>query len=400
MHTQRYDDRVGAITRACTQFALPCLLLFTAACSNALANETFTDRIKPFGDFRVRLEQDWDSLQGDGTKRDDRLRLRIRLRAGLDFKINKHWNALVSVRTGPHKSQQSPHITVYDFDGGPEGPYEANFDRWFLKYKNKGFHAWVGRNELSFWHQDDLFVFDNITYPGVGVGYDYKFGPGILTSHLNYVALPAGMLDTAGTGVIGQLAWNQKISEQSGFRVSTSVSLTNADPDEPAGDILLTDNNKRDYSIGELAAEYRTRAFGKRLLFGGNVARNFKNYDNAQPGSFSAFHKNDVDKVVVEVNWGEMGRPGDWLFAYYYAYIEALGMHSSYISDDWVRWGDAYQVRGTNLKGSEFRARYTIRLNQNILARLFFVDAINLLEPGDTTKETGNRFRVDYNIAF
>jgi hypothetical protein len=36
----------------------------------------------------------------------------------------------------------------------------------------------------------------------------------------------------------------------------------------------------------------------------------------------------------------------------------------------------------------------------NIFARLFFVDAIELLEAGDTTKETGNRFRVDFNIAF
>jgi hypothetical protein len=36
----------------------------------------------------------------------------------------------------------------------------------------------------------------------------------------------------------------------------------------------------------------------------------------------------------------------------------------------------------------------------NIVARLFLVDAIDLLEPGDTTKETGNRFRIDYNVSF
>jgi len=28
------------------------------------------------------------------------------------------------------------------------------------------------------------------------------------------------------------------------------------------------------------------------------------------------------------------------------------------------------------------------------------VKAIDLLQPGDTTKETGNRFRVDYNVSF
>jgi hypothetical protein len=400
MHTQWHGDRLGAITRACIQFALPCLLLLVAFSSSAQTNETFTDRIKPFGDFRVRLEQDWDSLNGDGTERDDRLRLRIRLRAGLDFRFNEHWNALVSVRTGPHKSQQSPHITIYDFDGGPEGPYEANFDRWYVKYKNKGFQAWAGRNELSFWHQDDLFVFDNITYPGVGLGYDQKIGAGTLTGYLNYVALPAGMLDTAGTGVIGQVIWQQKFADQTGFRIAAAAELTNGDPDEPAGDILLTDNSKRDYSIAELSGEYETRAFGRHLRLGGNLSRNFENYANAPPGSFSAFHKDDLDKWIVEITWGDKGTTGDWLFGYYYSYIEALAVNSSYISDDWVRWGNANQVRGTNLKGSEFRARYTIRPNQNVFARLFFVDAIDLLEPGDTTKETGNRLRIEYNVAF
>ena len=67
---------------------------------------------------------------------------------------------------------------------------------------------------------------------------------------------------------------------------------------------------------------------------------------------------------------------------------------------NWVRWGNANQVRATNLEGSEFRFVYTIRPSMNIFARLFFVDAIDLLEPGDTTKETGNRLRVDYNLSF
>ena len=38
--------------------------------------------------------------------------------------------------------------------------------------------------------------------------------------------------------------------------------------------------------------------------------------------------------------------------------------------------------------------------DMNIIARLFFVDAIDLLEAGDTTKETGNRLRIDWNVSF
>jgi hypothetical protein len=52
------------------------------------------------------------------------------------------------------------------------------------------------------------------------------------------------------------------------------------------------------------------------------------------------------------------------------------------------------------MKGSEFRVLYTIRPGFNIFARLFFVDAIDLLQPGDTTLETGSRFRIEANISF
>ena len=36
----------------------------------------------------------------------------------------------------------------------------------------------------------------------------------------------------------------------------------------------------------------------------------------------------------------------------------------------------------------------------DLFARLFFVDAIDLLQPGDTFLEDGKRFRIEYNIAF
>ena len=97
---------------------------------------------------------------------------------------------------------------------------------------------------------------------------------------------------------------------------------------------------------------------------------------------------------------GSKSAAGDWLLGYYYSYQEALAVNSSYTQDDWVRWGKANQVRATNLKGSELRVTYTIRPGMNIFARLFLVHAIDLLEPGDTTKETGNRFRIEYNVSF
>ena len=106
-----------------------------------------------------------------------------------------------------------------------------------------------------------------------------------------------------------------------------------------------------------------------------------------------------MDGYVAEVLLGGK-EPGNWQFGYFYSRVEALASNNSYVQDDWVRWGNANQVRATNLRGSEFRVLYTLRENFNVFARLFFVDAVGLLEPGDTTKETGNRFRIEFNWSF
>lgn len=379
-------------------FRLACVVVVISA-SVALAEEQDNKRIKLFGDFRLRLEQDWDSLNGDGTKRDDRLRLRIRLRGGVDVRITDSFSALVQARTGPDLSQQSPHITIIDFDGGPTGPADVNFDHWYLNFESGGFSAWLGRNELSAWHQDDMFVFDNVTYAGVGANYRHGVGDGALSWHFNYVALPVGMRDFSGTGAFAQVAYerNYRIS---GFTAAVGFFRTKADPDDPAGEILLTENNTRDYRILDWQFQYRSRAFDTPYEVHFDYSRNLENYDDEPVGSFSEFHKDDVNGYVFGLEVGRKGDAGDWRFGYYYAYLEALTVNSSYIQDDWVRWGNANQVRATNLKGSEFRVLYTIRSNMNIFARLFLVDAVALLEPGDTTKETGNRFRIDWNVAF
>jgi len=375
------------------------LLCLLGLGADAIAETSGLDRFRPYGDFRLRLEQDWDSLNGDGTKRDDRLRLRIRVRAGVEATINDQWSAVVALRSGPDQSQQSPHITIVDFDDGPTGPYDFNLDHWYLNYSKGGFAAWAGRNEMSFWHQDDLFIFDNVTYPGAGGSYQHGLAGGQLTWNLNYVALPVGMQKTSGTGLLGQIVYQREFAN-SGFTLAGGYFDTNADPDDPDGSTLLTENSTRDYQLANIELQYRSRVFGQPYFVGFDYNRNLKDYASAPPGSFSEFHQDDRSGYVLEAVWGKQGDKGDWLFGYYYSYLEALALHSSYIADDWVRWGDANQVRATNLKGSELRAIYSIRSNINIFARLFFVDAIDLLESGDTTKEDGKRLRIDLNWSF
>ena len=353
----------------------------------------------PYGDFRLRIEQDWDSRQGDGTERDDRLRLRFRLRGGLLVNLSDRWSARVQVRSGPHKSQQSPHITIYDFDGGARGPWEFNFDYWYLSYGTENLEVWAGRNELSFQHQDDLFLIDNVTFAGVGGSYRQGLGGGALTLLANYVALPVGMRSFSGTSVIGQVAY-ERDWESVGFMAATGVFASRADPDDPVGEQLLTENNTRDYDLINLQLQLRARAFSHPVRLGASYSHNFQDYSTAGVGSFSEFHQDHRDGYVVEVLWGESGSANDWQIGYYYSHVEALAANSSYIEDDWARWGTSTQARLTNMKGSEFRVLYTIGPRQNIFARLFFVDAVDLLQPGDIALEDGKRFRIEYKIAF
>ena len=158
MKPQKWRTRPGSAIRR--SMLLMTLFMLLAPGFAAAADED-RGKFDFFGDFRLRLEQDWDSLQGDGTMRDDRLRSRFRLRLGFDVQLSDEWSILVQARTGPHLSQQSPHITLYDFDGGPDGPYEGSFDHWFASYTSGGLDLWIGRNELSYWHQDELFIFDD-----------------------------------------------------------------------------------------------------------------------------------------------------------------------------------------------------------------------------------------------
>jgi len=378
---------------------LPVLCLATQATGAQFDQTDLSDRFKLFGDFRARLERDWDSLHGDGTKRDDRLRLRVRFRGGFDARINDNWSATVAARSGPDLSQQSPHITIVDFDGGSTGPYEFNLDHWYLAYDQGGFEAWIGRNEMSFWHQDDLFIFDNVTYPGLGASFEHGLGGGKLTWNLNYVALPVGMKKSSGTGLLGQLVYEQNF-ERWGLTLAGGYFGTDADPDNPDGQTLLTENSTRDYQVVNLMAQFRSQMFDRPYYIGLDYNRNLETYDDSPVDSFSQFHKDDRDGYVIEFVLGDKEKKGDWQFGYYYSYLEALSVHSSYIADDWARWGDANQVRATNLKGSELRAVYSFSPTMNIIARLFFVDAISLLEAGDTTLETGNRLRIDVNIEF
>ncbi len=344
-------------------------LLFAGSASPAIFEK---DGFKLYGDFRARLEADFDSNRADGTERDDRTRIRIRARIGLEYAASDRFTFGLRLRSGSDDSQQSPHITIVDFDDNDTGDAHFNFDKWFLKGEHGKGWGWIGRNSLPFWKQNELFWDDDVTPAGVAFGFRNDRGESGLELNGGYFSLPAGMREFSGNLGLAQLVlWNSNV------RIAGGLLDIDASPNDADGTLLLRGNGARDYQIWVLSLQAGT---GK-WTFGIDGIHNGESYPISEP------LRDEVDGYVGSLEFNS-GR--GWQAAYIYAHIEALAINSSYAEDDWVRWGNATQTRASDLEGHELRFTRDIGPTQNLVFRLYLADAI-------TSGEDGSRFRIDWN---
>ena len=346
-------------------------------------------KLKLQADLRMRFESDWDSQRADGSKRDDRDRLRIRARMGMTYGPTSNLSLGFRLRSGSTESQQSPHITIVDFDDNPGGDKEAVFDKWYAGLSGTHAWAWGGRNSFPFWKQNELFWDDDVTPAGVALGYRTSWKDGSFALNGGYFVLPDGAVDFNGQWGAGQAV----LSAQAG-----SVTLTGAggvflfDGDPGAGN-LRRGNGARDYTIWVGNVQAKFQAAGRPLTLGLDVMHNSEDYSPDDPDPFTAANHDQNNGLVSSIAFGQIKNKGNWLVAYYYAHIETLAVNASYAQDDWVRWGSATQTDSSDLKGHEIRFAYTLLENLNLVARLYLIDAI-------TSVQDGKRFRVDFNYKF
>jgi hypothetical protein len=365
-----------------------------------------------YGDLRGRLEQDWDSTKGDGSQREDRLRLRIRARLGLDYR-REHVTAGVRLRTGADNNQQSGNITIYDFDGNKNGDADLNFDKWFLQYRRDGLSAWVGRNSFEWWRQDQLMWDDDVVPAGLALAWTATLGESrTLTLNGGAYKMPEGMTDFRGDLFAGQVVYDANWND-TGLTLAAGIQRIDAEPiDNPCppgapegaggceGDLLLQGNGNRDYTM--LSANLQARLgdiAGKPFGIGLDLQHNTEDYGDAAD-AFARFHQDNDTSWVLGLSWGKVKKKGDWELAYFYAWQDMLSINNSYTQDDWTRWGSGGQARVSNFKGSEFRAAWGLANRVKAVLRLWLVDAIDYTEPGDASKEDGNRLRLDVSYKF
>jgi len=350
------------------------------------------DMLDIFGDFRFRFEQDWDSKDASGVKRDDRARARIRARIGIKITPNEFFELSTRLRSGNTNSQQSPHITVGDFSGNETGDKDVVIDKWYMKLKKDHLWAWGGRNDIPLWKQNELLWDDDVTLIGGAAGVkDYSFGPGKLSLHGGYTLLPDGMTETHGDMGVGQIVYSTGINNVDLTIAGGVIALSGEDS---ASSNLLSGNDLRDYTIWVGNLQVKTYVANIPVSLGFDYMHNSEDYSATDlVGTPTGTTDDDTEGFVFQILLGKDNNKNDWLLGYSYADIETLAVNSSYAQDDWMRWGDAAQTRASDFSGHEFRVAYVLPWKVKVLARLYSVESNN-------NSEDGNRFRIDFNRSF
>lgn len=357
--------------------------------AHAGGNDDGSDYLKVFGDFRLRFETDFDSQTRDGSGRDDRSRWRIRARFGAQIDPVPHLSFGFRIRTGPTDAQQSPHFTIWDITGNPNGPNGVVWDKWFAEAKKGNASVWAGRNSFPFWTQNELFWDEDATPAGLAVRYSHSVGGGTLTANGGYFALPDGMKRFIPYLGAGQLVY---ASELGGVTLTAAAGGFFFDGRSGAEN-LRNGNGARDYILWVGNLQAKGELAGMPITVGGDFIHNSEDYSAADPDPFTVANRDETDGYVAQITFGRLKVRGDWLAAYYYAHIETLSVNASFAQDDWHRFGSASQTDASDFEGHEFRLAYALGKNVNLLARLYVVDAI-------TSIQDGNRFRLDLNYRF
>jgi len=364
-------------------------LLFSQSDSTQIKKLTFT------GDFRFRIEQDWDSRKSDGTYRDNRSRLRYRFRFGMNYQIVEWAEFGMRIRTGYRENQQDPHLTLGD--GFNEfGTVLIGFEELFFKATYEKFVGWLGKNTFPFEKQNELFFSDNV-YPE-GVFVSAKFN--VESNFLESIKLNAGhfVLGTSNSTFdqdqyfqgfqVLTSHWNNRV------HIFPSFYYFNEMPNIPDGNETYRIN----YSLLHVGTNVKVIE-KPSVTVGLDYYHNFENLKDND--SIPQKLRNQKEGVVASLKFGKLKSKGDWEFTTTFTYLERYAVVDFLAQNDWVRWDYSSQGspagRLSNFKGIELSAGYLIRKNFRLKARYFMVDQ---LIPYGSSKETGNRIRLDLDIGF
>ena len=358
-------------------------------------NDTLPKKLEFTGDFRFRVEPDWDSRKSDGSFRDDRTRLRYRLRFGANYRFNSWASMGVRIRTGLAKKQQDPQLTLGDsFNEGATLP--IGLEKAYAQFEFDWFSGWLGKNTFPFEKQNELFWSDNVYPDGVAANGLWP----ISTSWIDTFGVNTGyFIITFNNGPLSDDSYFQGIqlvSTHADKRVTLFPGFYyfNALPDIPDGNGTFT----IDYSILHLGGRFeiwKDPNIGAEIDF----YQNLQDYDRND--SIALNLQDQRQGLVASLRIGQLKKKKDWKARVTYMRLERFSAVDYIAQNDWARWDYSSQGsldgRLTNYKGLELMAGYMISDHIKVNTRYFIVE--QLIPYGPFT-ETGQRIRFDVDIGF
>lgn len=346
-------------------------------------------------DAKLRFEQDWNSRKSNGTYRDDRFRVRFRIRAGLNYSPNDWASFGVRFRTGYAEKQQDPNLTIgdgyHEFESVPIG-----MDKLYFQIRLKHIHGWIGRNTFPFEKQNELFWSDHVFIDGLYLSSKQERD----AEWIDYVAYSGGiftMFNSYGTfdddsfiGIV-QLSTSHLDNR---LHIFPTFYFFNNMPDVPDGN----ESTRFDYKIVHLGAKALVLEQPK-ISLGIDIYQNLQNYKDNQliPDEL----KNQRTGIVFNALFGSLDKKGNMAFGLDLTYLERYAAVDFIAQNDWVRWDYSSQGsrdgRLTNYKGISLMTGYRISKMLQVKVRYFTVEQ---LIPYGPSLENGDRIRLDLDFKW
>ncbi len=347
------------------------------------------------GDYRFRIEQDWNSRKSDGTYRTDRTRLRYRLRFGATYHYNKHLTFGLRLRTGQLHKQQDPQLTLGA--GFKEfGTLPIGLEKAYFRAKHNEWELWLGKNTFPFKKQNELFWSDNVYPEGVFASKKLTFS----SKWIRELSLKLGhfILSANGAGFkednFFQGIQLYSLHGQNRLQLFSAFYRAVHTPNIPDGGETYWINYSFLHFGGRLAILPRAQFYLETDYY-----LNLEDY--SKNDSIPSMLKDQKQGLILALGLGQLKEKGDWMIKLTYTHLERYAAIDFMAQNDWTRWDySAYgspDGRLTNFKGWEIAAGYALGPNAKLKMRFFLVEQ---LIPYGITTETGTRIRFDLGMGF
>jgi hypothetical protein len=340
------------------------MLLFLFA---SMSYATFAVEVNPYANTILRYENE---VEHDFFN--DRERLRLIARAGIDIKYNDTWSSRIGLRTGLRDRQNVPAITVARFTDQRQPPNDIFIDRLYVTGKFDKLTLNLGKIPWGTKQVSDIF-WDRDLNP-IGVHADYAFSNKSKIAFAHFAPLDGE------DGTIGQMSivqWQHQ-RQIKGWQWTVAPWLVNYHG-QVGADFAFRDTQFDNRFV-------RLSTFVKKgpWQFGLDLGRSFENFAQLSEEGFD----DQKNSIVVEIKHGNLKQVGHYLWHIRFLRVERFAVISEFAQNA------TSPVDTSNTQGID------LRLRRKMGARWWLGTRFSRLQRLVGLQEEGIRFRIEARYDF